>query len=155
MRLSTYSKQCQCESCAVTLTKRSCSVSLFVSLESRSLGDPKELSEHERGALLDLPASQIEDVNPRRSSSLSRRELIAKAVTRPADLTGREVNLLEDQSWLDVSSSEMTTIATADEEAVGLCIGPLNMRDAANKRLDDARKPVYQDQEREAMKCAA
>ncbi|KAK4983646.1 hypothetical protein LTR50_007103 [Elasticomyces elasticus] len=81
-------------------------IAAFPTLESKSSSTPTQLNDSDRRLLLDLPASEEEAANIHNATSLSRAELLAKAVESPDSLSTAEMTLLMNRFWSGVTPEE-------------------------------------------------
>ncbi|TGO23398.1 hypothetical protein BPAE_0134g00320 [Botrytis paeoniae] len=105
----------------------------YPSLKEKALSSPESLTESEGRVFLDLPDPEMESANIIAATSLSRAELIEKAVTNRASLTYAEKPRLNDES------SKLSE-------------GFINTNDGAHGEFLAVRTPAYLPKEKKAFK---
>ncbi|KAK0122591.1 hypothetical protein ONS96_009632 [Cadophora gregata f. sp. sojae] len=90
-------------------------------LKEKSLSSPPTLTDHERRLYFDLPDKNMEDLNISEATSLSRSQLIEKALSHQDQLTTKEAVLLLSRFWTPITYEENTPVfnalLTTSEEA--------------------------------------
>jgi len=89
-----------------SVTKADDLIAAWPSLKEKSLSSPATMTEHERRLYLDLPDEDMERSNIKRATSLSREQLIEKALSNWEQLTTREVDLLMGRFWTPIMPGE-------------------------------------------------
>lgn len=117
-------------------------ISAFPSLKQKSLASPPSLTDSERRLFLDLPDEDMETSNISAVTSLTRVQLIEKAVSDRASLTQEEVMLLKDRFW--------TTITVEEHGKVWRCLGTGDF-----DKLYAIRLPAYLPNEEEAIRIGS
>ncbi|TGO65431.1 hypothetical protein BCON_0002g00130 [Botryotinia convoluta] len=82
----------------------------YPSLKDKTLSIPSALTDEERRVFLDLPDVDMETVNIRAVTALSRAALIEKAVKDPISLTQEEIILLKNRFWTPGTEAECEVI---------------------------------------------
>ncbi|TGO14339.1 hypothetical protein BTUL_0054g00070 [Botrytis tulipae] len=116
-------------------------IAAYPSLREKSLSSPSSLTELERRVFLDLPDPEMESANISAATSLSRAELIEKAVTNRVSLTDSEVLILKDRFWT----------SPTQEENLRITDGFMDLSEEAGDEFFDAKAPAYLENEEEAF----
>jgi hypothetical protein len=74
---------------------------------------PGNISDNDRLGILDFPDTATQDANVATSTSLSKVELLERAVSAPSELSVKEYRLLEQRFWLDLTAAELETQTAA------------------------------------------
>lgn len=82
-------------------------IAAYPSLKQKSLSAPSTLPDSERRLILDLPDKDMEASNIAAVSSLSRGQLIEKALSDRTSLTQEEAALLKDRFWTPHTGEEI------------------------------------------------
>ncbi|TGO47397.1 hypothetical protein BOTNAR_0527g00020 [Botryotinia narcissicola] len=116
-------------------------VAAYPSLKEKSLSSPSSLTKLERRVFLDLPDPEMESANISAATSLSRAELIEKAVINRGSLTDSEVLILKDRFWTSPTQEENSRITD----------GFRDLSEEAGDEFFDAKAPAYLENEEEAF----
>ncbi|KAF7958005.1 hypothetical protein EAE96_003572 [Botrytis aclada] len=116
-------------------------IAAYPSLKEKSLSSPSSLTESERRVFLDLPDPETESANISAATSLSRAELIEKAVANRGGLADAEVLILKDRFWTSPTQEENSRIID----------GFLDLSEEAGDEFFDTKAPVYLQNEEEAF----
>ncbi|THV44132.1 hypothetical protein BGAL_0724g00020 [Botrytis galanthina] len=116
-------------------------IAAYPSLKEKSLSSPSSLTQLERRVFLDLPDPETESANIGAATSLSRAELIEKAVTNRGNLTESEVLVLKDRFWTSPTQEENSIITD----------GFMDSSEEAGDEIFDAKAPAYLENEEEAF----
>ncbi|KAF7954895.1 uncharacterized protein EAE97_000154 [Botrytis byssoidea] len=116
-------------------------IAAYPSLKEKSLASPLSLTELERRVFLDLPDPEMESANISAATSLSRAELIEKAITDRGSLTDSEVLILKDRFWTSPTQEENSRITD----------GFMDLSEEAGDEFFDAKALAYLENKEEAF----
>ncbi|KAF9872200.1 hypothetical protein CkaCkLH20_10292 [Colletotrichum karsti] len=118
-------------------------------------GDSPPINPQDRRRILDFPDPETETSNIAKSTTLSKEELLKRAVETPAQLSDTEASLVSDRYWLDITLDEKSEIGHAQ----GLLGGPYRISQEdfvqADERLKAMRHPLYAENEEKAIASAS
>ncbi|KAF7874795.1 hypothetical protein EAF04_001969 [Stromatinia cepivora] len=116
-------------------------IAAYPSLKEKALSSPSTMTESERRVFLDLPDPDMETANIKAATSLSRAELIQKAITDRGSLTEAEVLVLKNRFWTPPTREENSR--TTD--------GFMDLSEEAGDEFFDVEAPAYLPNEEEAF----
>jgi hypothetical protein len=109
--------------------------------------NPEALSSEDRIRLLDLPPRSVQDDNIAAVSSLTKAELIQKAIESPKELTREEDYLIQERFWTYMTDDEFNV----HYEALGaLSEMPVDYCNEVEERLRRFQRLLYEEREDEA-----
>lgn len=113
--------------------------------------DVATISDHDRLGVLDFPDTATQEANVAASTSLSKAELLEQATSSPSALNDKEIDLLNQRYWLDLTTARLTGRWAAKR---GLLSLSQEHRQQATDQLKKVRAMLYSPKEEDALSNA-